>query len=78
MGLDADFGFQNAVRDAGIEEGFHFHDLRHTFASHFLKRTGDLKALQEILGHEHITTTMRYVHFLPGHLKDAMNKFQKN
>ena len=58
-------GFNAAVRRAGIED-FHFHDLRHTFASHFVMRGGDLTTLQEILGHTTLTMTMKYVHLTPG------------
>ena len=65
--------WHRAMRAAEIED-FRFHDLRHTFASHFLMRTGDLKALQEILGHADIKTTMRYAHLAKGHKQKAMNQ----
>ena len=52
-------GFIAAVKRAGIED-FRFHDLRHTFASHFVMRGGSLKALQELLGHTTLTMTMKY------------------
>jgi len=68
--------FATACRKAGIED-FRFHDLRHTFASHFLMRTKDLKTLQEILGHSDITTTMRYAHLLDEHKKEAMKRFEE-
>ena len=42
--------FTTAVKKANIED-FHFHDLRHTFASHMIMRGASLKELQEILGH---------------------------
>jgi integrase len=64
--------FNAALRRASIED-FRFHDLRHTFASHFIMRTGDLKALQEILGHADIKTTMRYAHLVKSHKKKAVN-----
>jgi integrase len=70
--------FRAALRRAGITKrvpDFRFHDLRHTFASHFIMRTGDLKALQEILGHEDIKTTMRYAHLLDEHKHRAMEQF---
>ena len=65
-------GFNAALRRAGIEN-FRFHDLRHTFASHFIMRGGDLKSLQEMLGHSNITTTMRYAHLSQAHKKEAVN-----
>lgn len=69
-----EYALQAAKRGAGITD-FSFHDLRHTFASHFLMRTRDLKALQEILGHSKIEMTMRYAHLLKEHLTEAMEIF---
>ena len=46
-----DKAFWAAVKQAGIED-FHFHDLRHTFASQVLLRGGSLKDIQELLGHK--------------------------
>jgi len=65
-------GFSSALRKAGITD-FRFHDLRHTFASHFVMRGGDLKTLQEILGHSDIKTTMRYAHLSKAHKAKAIN-----
>jgi integrase len=59
--------FTTALRNAAIV-GFRFHDLRHTFASHFVMRGGSLKALQEILGHADYKMTQRYSHLSPAHL----------
>ena len=64
--------FMAALRRAGIED-FRFHDLRHTFASHFIMRGGQLKELQELLGHKNITMTMRYAHLSQEHKKKAVN-----
>jgi integrase len=60
------------VRRAGIED-FRFHDLRHTFASHFIMRGGSLKDLQEILGHKSMTMTLRYAHLTQEHKKKAVD-----
>lgn len=65
-------GFKAAVRRAGVVD-FRFHDLRHTFASHFVMRGGDLKALQEILGHTTLNMTMKYAHLAQGHKREAIN-----
>jgi integrase len=50
----------------------HFHDLRHTFASHLIQNTGgDLKAVQDLMRHKDIRMTMRYAHLSPGYLRQA-------
>jgi integrase len=57
--------WRRALRLARIE-GFRFHDLRHTFASHFAMRRGDLYALAKILGHSNPKITLdRYAHLSP-------------
>jgi len=56
--------FDKDLRDAEIRE-IRFHDLRHTFASHFMMRGGNLYDLQKLLGHSNITTTERYAHLSP-------------
>jgi integrase len=64
--------FEAACREAKNED-FRFHDLRHTFASHFMMSTGDLPALQKILGHATPAMTMRYAHLAEAHVRQAMN-----
>lgn len=64
--------FQGACRRAGIDD-FHFHDLRHTFASHLVMKGVPLKVVQELLGHKDIKTTMRYAHLAPGYLEAGVN-----
>ena len=66
--------FHRALERAGITD-FRFHDLRHTFASHFLMRTGDLKTLQSILGHSDLRMTNRYTHLLDSHVRKQMALF---
>ena len=50
---------------AGITYRFRFHDLRHTFASHWMMSGGDIYRLQRILGHKSIQMTERYSHLSP-------------
>ena len=50
------------------------HDLRHRFASVFLQATGDLAALQAVLGHKSIDMTIRYSHLMTEHLHNAVAK----
>jgi integrase len=53
---------------------FHFHDLRHHFASWFVMRGGSLQALKEILGHADLKMTLRYAHLAPDHLRNEIEK----
>ncbi len=66
--------FESAINKAGIQlpAGQSTHVLRHTFASHFMMNGGNILVLQKILGHSTITMTMRYSHFAPDHLEDAL------
>jgi integrase/recombinase XerC len=52
----------------GIPKHIHPHLLRHTFASHMLESSGDLRAVQELLGHADIATTQIYTHLDFQHL----------
>lgn len=56
---------------AGIDD-LRFHDLRHTFASWLIQRGRTLREVQEALGHQTITMTMRYSHLAPDHLRAAV------
>ncbi|HEX7732120.1 MAG TPA: tyrosine-type recombinase/integrase, partial [Rhodanobacter sp.] len=52
----------------GSAKHVHPHLLRHTFASHMLESSGDLRAVQELLGHADIATTQIYTHLDFQHL----------
>jgi integrase len=61
------------LKKAGISILIRFHDLRHTFASHFMMNGGNIYDLQKILGHTSLEMTQRYAHLAPEHLVQASN-----
>jgi len=65
--------FTSAVKRAGLVD-FHFHDLRHTFASHLVMKGVDLATVSELLGHSSIEMTMRYTHLSQNHKIAAVEK----
>ena len=56
------------ARQAGLSQHVHPHMLRHAFATHVLQSSGDLRAVQEMLGHASISTTQVYTHLDWQHL----------
>ncbi|RYZ78869.1 MAG: site-specific integrase [Proteobacteria bacterium] len=64
--------FRAAQSRAGFSRLLRFHDLRHTFASHFMMNDGNIYDLQKILGHSSLEMTQRYAHMSPDHLAKAI------
>lgn len=67
--------FRKAVERAELDQpdGQMSHVLRHTFASHFMMNGGNILVLKGMLGRTDIKMTMRYAHFDPSHLQEAIN-----
>jgi len=66
---------KDLVRDAGIKKTVSPHTFRHSFATHLVEGGADLRAVQEMLGHESITTTEIYTHLDRRYLRETLEKF---
>ena len=62
------------MRMANISVDFSPHTLRHTFATHLLNNDAEIRGVQELLGHESISTTQRYTHVTNDRLFEVYNK----
>ncbi len=68
---DADYGFKDALSGSGCH-AVRFHDLRHTFASHFMMAGGNILTLQKLLGHSSVSVTMKYAHLAKDFMREEV------
>ena len=61
--------------DIGLKKNISPHTFRHSFASHLLQNGADLRAIQQMLGHESITTTEVYMHVDRSQLAEVVQKY---
>lgn len=67
--------FNRVVKVAGIKKRVTVHSLRHSFASHLLDSGTDIRFIQELLGHKHLSTTQIYTHINPVSVKKIKSPF---
>ncbi len=66
---------KNLARKAGLKKNISPHTFRHSFATHLLEGGADLRVVQELLGHESITTTEIYTHLDRDYLRQVIQEF---
>jgi len=69
------FLLRKAAMEAGVKKVISPHTFRHSFATHLVEAGADLRAVQEMLGHESITTTEIYTHLDRGFLAKTLEQF---
>ena len=66
---------KNLAASIGLKKKISPHTFRHSFATHLIEGGADLRAVQEMLGHESITTTEIYTHLDRDYLKQVVREF---
>jgi integrase/recombinase XerD len=66
---------KNLVEEVGLKKTVSPHTFRHSFATHLIEGGADLRAVQEMLGHESITTTEIYTHLDREYLREVVTKY---
>jgi integrase/recombinase XerD len=66
---------KNLAKAIGLGKAISPHTFRHSFATHLLEGGADLRAVQEMLGHESITTTEIYTHLDRDYLRQVIQEF---
>jgi len=67
--------WENLLKAAKLED-FHFHDMRHNFASKLVMAGVDLNTVRELLGHKDMKMTLRYAHLAPEHKAAAVERLE--
>lgn len=62
------------LKQVGLDPTISPHTLRHTFATHLLDNGADLRSVQELLGHQSLSTTQVYTHLTTGRVQETYNK----
>lgn len=67
--------FKKAVRKCELDEGIHFHSLRHSFCSQLVRKNVNLRVVMELAGHQDYSTSLRYSHLQNDDLVQAIKSF---
>jgi integrase len=74
---ELDPAHRTALRDSKITPAFRIYDLRHTYGTRAIEGGTDPLSLMKLMGHEELSTTLRYVHLSKRHLGDAQVKIEQ-
>ena len=69
------YDYKRLAKQAAYHKNISPHTFRHSFATHLVEGGADLRAVQEMLGHESITTTEIYTHLDREYLRDTLQQF---